>query len=37
LVRCYPHSPVTKAMDELARQLLQETGTKAKAGLQGGI
>ncbi len=25
LVNCYPQSPVTKAMDELARQMMQET------------
>lgn len=37
LVSCYPHSPVTKAMDELAGQLLLETAGNGKAALQGGI
>lgn len=35
LVRCYPHSPVTKAMDELASQLMLETEPMGKASLQG--
>lgn len=35
LVSCFPRSPVTKAMDELASQLVQETA--ANASLQGGI
>lgn len=37
LVRCYPRSPVTRAMDELARQLVQEMAPSGKAALQGGI
>lgn len=37
LVRCYPHSPVTKAMDELARQLVLDTAASGKTALQGGI
>lgn len=35
LVSCYPRSPVTKAMDELATQLMQETN--GMAALQRGI
>ncbi len=34
LISCYPKSPVTKAMDELARQLMQEETVKDKAVLQ---
>ena len=30
LICCYPRSPVTKAIDELARQLTQETTTRGK-------
>lgn len=37
LVSCYPHSPVTKAMDELARQLVLDTAASGKTALQGGI
>lgn len=37
LVRCYPHSPVTKAMDELARQLVLDTAASGTTALQGGI
>ena len=36
LISCYPRSPVTKAMDELTRQLVLETTTKGKPALQGG-
>lgn len=34
LVRCYPKSPVTRAMDELASQLVQEVAPNGKAALQ---
>ena len=37
LVSCYPHSPVTKAMDELARQLVLDTAANGTTALQGGI
>lgn len=37
LVSCFPRSPVTKAMDDLASQLIQETAAKGNAALQEGI
>ena len=37
LISCYPRSPVTKAMDELARQMVLETTVNGKTALQGGI
>jgi len=37
LVSCYPRSPVTKALEELAGKLILETGVKDRAALQGRI
>ena len=37
LISCFPQSPVTKAMGELARQLVLETSATGNTALQGGI